>query len=86
MGKRGWYLPLHKLRKKQVFSGCAVQPDIKENELESSNQQVFLLADKNAETILVSYPTWKCVSTASSGGMDISEVTGCHLLQQMSPQ
>ena len=28
----------------------------------------------------------KCVPTASSRGMDISEVPGCHLLQQMSSQ
>ena len=27
---------------------------------------------------------WKCVSTAIFGGMDISEVPGCHLSQQMS--
>ena len=29
---------------------------------------------------------WKCVPTAISSGMDISEVLGCHLLQQMSSQ
>ena len=29
---------------------------------------------------------WKCIPTAISGGVDISEVPGCHLLQQMSSQ
>ena len=29
---------------------------------------------------------WKCVPTATSSGADISEVPGCHLLQQMSCQ
>ena len=28
----------------------------------------------------------KCVATAISGGVDISEVPGCHLLRQMSFQ
>ena len=28
--------------------------------------------------------TWKCVPTAISGGVDISEVPRCHLLRQMS--
>ena len=27
---------------------------------------------------------WKCVPTATSGGVDISEVPGCHLLRQMN--
>ena len=30
--------------------------------------------------------TWKCVPTAISCGVDISEVPGCHLLRQMSSQ
>ena len=34
--------------------------------------------------VLVPCHTWKCVPTAISGGVDISEVAGCHLLQQMS--
>ena len=29
---------------------------------------------------------WKCVPTVISGGVDISEVPGCHLLRQMSSQ
>ena len=55
-------------------------------EVEVQNQEVFLLAGKNTEIVLVLCPTWKCVSTAISGGIGISEVPGCHLLQQMSSQ
>ena len=29
---------------------------------------------------------WKCVPTAISGGVDISKVRGCHLLQQILSQ
>ena len=36
--------------------------------------------------VLITGCAWKCVPTASSRGMDISEVPGCHLLQQMSSQ
>ena len=36
--------------------------------------------------VLVPCRTWKCVPTAIFGGVDISEVPGCHLLRQMSPQ
>ena len=36
--------------------------------------------------ILVPCCKWKCVPTAIFGGVDISEVPGCHLLQQMSSQ
>ena len=55
-------------------------------EVEVQNQEVFLLAGKNTEIVLVPCPTWNCVSTAISSGIDISEVLGCHLLQQMSSQ
>ena len=36
--------------------------------------------------ILVPCLKWKCVPTTISGGVDISEVPGCYLLQQMSSQ
>ena len=35
---------------------------------------------------LVPCCAWNCVPTAFSGGVDISEVPECHLLQQMSFQ
>ena len=43
-------------------------------EVEVQNQEVFLLAGKNTEIVLVPCSTWKCVSTAISSGIDISEV------------
>ena len=55
-------------------------------EVEVQNQEVFPSAGKNTEIVLVPCHTWKYVSTATSGGIDISEVPGCHLLQQMSSQ
>ena len=36
--------------------------------------------------VLLSCHAWKCVPTAISGGVDISEVPGCHLFRQMSSQ
>ena len=51
-------------------------PDSKETELGSSDQEAFPLAGTGTNT----------VPTAISGGVDISEVPGCHLLRQMSSQ
>ena len=59
-------------------------PDSKETELGISNQEASPSAGKNTEIGLVPCCAWKCVPTAISGGVDISEVPGCHLLQQMS--
>ena len=55
-------------------------------EVEVQKQEVFPLAGKNTDKFLVSCHTWKYVSTATSSGIDISEVPGCYLLQQMSSQ
>ena len=41
---------------------------------------------KNTEIVLVLRRAWKSVPTAISGGVDIFEVHGCHLLRQMSSQ
>ena len=41
---------------------------------------------KNTGVVLVPCCTLKCAPTAISGGVHISEVTGCYLLQQMSSQ
>ena len=67
-----------------MFSGCTVPPDGKETELGSSDQEASLSARKNAGIVLVSCRAWKCVPTAISGGVYISEAPGCHLLRQMS--
>ena len=58
----------------------------KETELGSSDQEASPSAGKNTGIVLVPYCGWKCVPTAISGSRDISEVLGCHLLQQMSSQ
>ena len=63
-----------------MFSGCTLLPDSKEAELGSSNQETSLSAGKNTGVVLVPCHTWKCVPTAVSDGVNISEVTGCHLL------
>ena len=69
-----------------MFSGYSVPPDSKEIKLGSSGQVASPLVDKNTGVVLVPCRAWKCVPTAISGGADISEVPGCHLLQQMSSQ
>ena len=53
-----------------MFSGCTVPPDSKETELGSSNQEVSPSGSKNS----------------ISGGVDISQAPGCHLLRQVSSQ
>ena len=69
-----------------VFSGCTVSPDSKDAELESSNHKASPSAGTNTRVVLVPCCTWNCVPTAIFGGVDISEVPRCHLLQQISPQ
>ena len=55
-------------------------PDSKESELGSSDQETSPSAGKNTVIVLVPCCAWKCVPTAISHGVDISEVPGCHLL------
>ena len=69
-----------------MFNGCTVLPNSKETELGSSNQKASPSAGKNTEIVLVSCCAWKGVPTAISGGVDITKVPGCHLLQQISSQ
>ena len=49
----------------------------KETKLGSSDQEASISAGKNTGIVL---DTWKCVPTAISSGVDISEGSGCHLL------
>ena len=58
-----------------VFSGSTVPPDSKETELGSSDQEASPSAGKNIGVVLV-----PCLH------LEVSEVSGCHLLQQMSSQ
>ena len=69
-----------------MFSGSTVLADSKETELGSSDQESSPLAGKNTRVVLVPCDAWKCVPTAISGVVDISEVPGCHLLQQKCSQ
>ena len=57
-------------------------PYSKETELGSSDQS----AGKNTGVVLVPFCARKCIPKAICGGVDIAEVPGCHLLQQMSSQ
>ena len=52
----------------------------------SSNQQASPSADKNTGVVLVPCHAWKYVSTAISWFVDISEVSGCNFLWQISSQ
>ena len=61
-------------------------PDSKETELGSSDQEGSPSAGKNTSVVLMLRRTWKCYPTAISTSVDISEVPGCHLLQQMGSQ
>ena len=58
-------------------------PDSKETEPGRSDQETSPSRGKNTRVVLV---PWKCIPTAISGGVDIFEVPGCHLLRQMSSQ
>ena len=69
-----------------MFSGFTVPPDSKETKLGSTDQEASPSAGKNTGVVLVPCRAWKWVPTAISGGVDISEVPGCHLLRQMSSQ
>ena len=70
----------------QVFSGCTMLPDSKETELGSSDQEASTSTGKNTGIVLVPCRAWKCDPTAIPGGVDISEVPGCHLLRHTSSQ
>ena len=69
-----------------MFSGCTVLPDSKDTELGSSDQEASSSAGKKTGVVLVPCRAYKCVPSAISGGVDISEVPGCHLLRQIGSQ
>ena len=69
-----------------MFSGCTLPPDSKEMKLGSSNQEASPSAAKNTGIVLVPCRVWKFVPAAISGGLEISEFVGCHLLQNMSSE
>ena len=59
-------------------------PDSKETKLGSNNQEASPSAGKNTRVVLV--PCSRMEVTAISSGVDISEVSGSHLLRKMSSQ
>ena len=61
------------------FSRCTAPPDSKETKIGSSNQEVSLSAGITTGIVLVPCRARKCDPTAISGGVDVSEVPGCHL-------
>ena len=69
-----------------MFSGCTVPPDSKETKIGSSDQEASSSAGKNTGVVLVPCLYMENIPTTTSGGVDISEVPGCHLLQQTSSQ
>ena len=54
--------------------------------LVGSDHEASPLTGKNTGVVLVALHTWKCVSTAISNGVDISEARRCHLLRHMNSQ
>ena len=67
-----------------MFSGCPMPPDTKEKKLGSDDQEHPPSASKN--TGFSFSAAHESVPTAISGSVDIPDVPGCHLLQQMSSQ
>ena len=67
-------------------TGIGVPPDTKDTELGSSDQEVSPSSGKNTRIVLMPCRAWKCVPTAISGSVDMFEVSGCHLLRQISSQ
>ena len=66
-----------------------MSPDSKVIKLGSSNQEASLSAGKNIGIVLASCCSWKCIPTVISSDVDISggaDISGCHLLWQMSSQ
>ena len=71
-----------------MFSACTVPPDSKETKLGIIAQETSPSAGKNTRVVLVPCSRMEVGSFLPTifGGVDISEVPGCHLLRQMSSQ
>ena len=63
-----------------------MQPKSKESKTGSIDQEISPSSGKNAGVFFAPCRARKCVSTAISGDVDVSEVAWCHFLQQMSSQ
>ena len=69
-----------------MFSGCTVLPDSKETRLGSRDQEASPSVGKNIGVVLVPRLRMEVRPYSSFRWLDISEVTGCHLLHQISFQ
>ena len=69
-----------------VFSLHSAGLIVRRTKLGRNDQEASPSVGKNTGVVLVPCCAWKCVPTAMSGGVDISDVPGCHLLRQMSSQ
>ena len=58
------------------FLAALFLPDSKDSKLGSSDQEVSPSTGKNTGVVLVLCHTWKCVTTAISGGVNISVFQG----------
>ena len=61
-----------------MFSGCTVPSHCKETIIGSKDHKASPSACKNTGLVLVLFCAWKCAPKAISGGVDISELPGCH--------
>ena len=66
-----------------MFTSCTVLPDCKGTGLGIGEQETYLSADKNTRVVLESYHLWKGIPAIISGGVDIHEPPGFHLLQKI---
>ena len=69
-----------------MFSGCTLPPDSKKTKLGSSDQEASPSTEKNIRVVSVPCSRMEVCPTTISGHVNISEVAGCHLLQDMNSQ
>ena len=63
-----------------MFSGSTAPPVSKGIKLGTSKQKASPAAGKNNRVVLVPSYSWKCVPTAISSGVNISEIPGVSLV------
>ena len=69
-----------------MFPIYTLQPDSKETEVGSRDQEAFSIAAEFTGVVLIPCHAQKHVSTTTSGDVYISKVPRSHLLQQISSQ
>ena len=77
-----FWLSLTLKKEELVFSGLTMLPYIKETKVGNRDQEASLSAGKNIGVVFLACFALKFFFTAISIGVDISEVSGCHLLWQ----